>query len=74
MAFVGDVHEPMYVNGTAELDSEPCTGDARKKAGSTTMSKVPRRFDRPLEILDLTEDGSEDWESWEFVYERQDVL
>jgi hypothetical protein len=64
----------MYVNGTAELDSEPRPGDARKKARTTTMSKVPRRFDRPPEILDLIEDGSQDWESWEFVYERQDVL
>lgn len=71
MALVADVDDPLNVNDTLDLVGRQRTEDAINENHDTAMLKVPRRFDRPPEVLDLTEEG---WESWEFVYEREDVL
>jgi hypothetical protein len=71
MALARDVSDPFYVNGTTELDYGPHIEDGTQENRYTTMPKVPRRFDRPSEVLDLTE---ESWESWEFTYKREEVL
>ena len=71
MALVADVDDPLHVNSTPDLVSRQCTEDATNRNHDTAMPKVLCRFDWPLEVLDLIEEG---WESWEFVYKQEDVL